>query len=112
MATTYIQSGDVLTFVAPAGGVTSGVPVFIAGQFVIPMVTAAAGANFEAMLEGVHKLTKTGSQAWLAGQKVYWDLANSRCDTDPTVGPFIGFSTAAVDSAAGSTSATVRPYAG
>jgi predicted RecA/RadA family phage recombinase len=107
MARTYQQPGDVVTCIAPTGGVTSGVPVFIGQRFVIPQTTAAAGAQFEGMVEGVHALTKTDSQAWAEGQKIYWDVANAKCDVSPLVGPFIGFATEAVASTAGLTTGKV-----
>lgn len=107
MATTYVQPGDVLTFTAPTGGVTSGTPLFINGLFVIPQTTALAGVAFEGMIVGVHKLTKTDSQAWLEGQEIFWDLANSCATDDVTAGPSIGFAAAAVAVTAGLTTGYV-----
>lgn len=116
MATTYVQPGEILTFTAPTGGVTSGVPVFINGRFVIPMTTALAGVAFEGMVKGVHALTKTDSQAWLEGQEIFWDLANSCATDDVAAGPSIGYAAAAVAVTAGLTTGYVdlsgRPAAG
>jgi predicted RecA/RadA family phage recombinase len=107
MATTYQQPGDCLTFTAPTGGVTSGTPIVIGGRFVIPTTTAAAGATFEGMLVGVHRLPKTGSQPWSEGQKIYWDAANTRSDSDPTLGIFIGHAASSVGSGSGETTGAV-----
>lgn len=84
MATNYVQPGDTLTFPAPAGGVTSGVGVLIGKVFVVALNTAAAGVNFDGAAEGVFDLAKTSAQAWTAGDKIYWDDANQRCDNAPS----------------------------
>jgi predicted RecA/RadA family phage recombinase len=107
MSTTYRQPGDVLPFTAPTGGVTTGVPLFIGARFVIPMVTAVAAATFEGMVTGVHAYTKTASQAWAEGQKIYWDVANAKFDSSPLVGPFVGFAAKAVGSGSGETTGEV-----
>lgn len=116
MARTYVQPGDVLTLTAPTGGVTAGTPVFVNGLFVIPQETVAQTLPFDGYVTGVHALTKTDSQAWLEGQSIFWDLANSCATDDPTAGPFIGFAAAAVAVTAGLTTGYVslagRPATG
>lgn len=108
MSRTFVQPGDVLTFTAPTGGVTAGTPVLIGGQFVIPLTSAVATAAFEGMVTGVHRTTKTASQGWALGQRVFWDLANARADSDPNVGPFIGVAAVAVGTGAGETTGQVK----
>jgi predicted RecA/RadA family phage recombinase len=56
MAKNYVQDGEVLTLVAPAGGVNSGVPVAIGQLVVVPIVDAAAGALFGGRTGGVWKV--------------------------------------------------------
>lgn len=104
---TFIQEGDCLTLTAPTGGVVSGQGYLIGAVFVVATVTAAAGAKFAGCVMGVFELPKTGSQAWAEGQKIYWDNANARADSDSSVGPFIGCATAAVANGAGDTTGTV-----
>jgi predicted RecA/RadA family phage recombinase len=94
MATTYRKSGDVITCTAPAGGVTTGVPVLIGSLFGIPETTAAEGAEFELKVVGEHELSKTSAQAWTEGQKIFWNTGTSLCDSDSTTGPLIGVATA------------------
>ena len=101
MSRTYVKPGKTLTFTAPTGGVTSGSPVIIGSAFVIPKTTAVATAEFEGDTEGVHELTKVGSQAWAEGEPVHWDAGNTRATTVASAGPLIGYAAAAVASGAG-----------
>jgi predicted RecA/RadA family phage recombinase len=94
MATTYRKSGEIVTCTAPAGGVTTGVPVMIGSLFGIPQTTAAEGVEFELMVQGEHELTKTSAQAWTEGQKIFWNTGTSKCDSDSTTGPLIGVAVA------------------
>lgn len=100
MATKYIQPGDVLTYTAPSGGVVSGTPVLIGNMLVIPTNDADEGDPFEGKLTGVWSVPKVGSQAWTAGDVVYWDDGNTR------------FTTVANDLRAGSAAADVGNGAG
>lgn len=68
----FVQHGDMLTFVAPYA-VASGAP-FKVGAFVAVAVNAAAnGAVVEGKTEGVFNLPKVSAQAWVVGDKIYWD---------------------------------------
>ena len=69
----YLKSGKVMTFTAPSGGVTSGTPVLIGSLVVVPVASAAAGAQFEGDTEGVFTAPKTAGAAWSEGQVLYWD---------------------------------------
>lgn len=75
MGRTFIKPGDTMTFTAPAGGVTSGVPVLIGNMLVIPETTAAQTLPFEGMVVGVHLLAKATGIAWTEGMLLYWDNA-------------------------------------
>lgn len=98
MATNYIQPGHDLDLTAPSGGVTSGVGVLIGRLFSVAKLTVAAAASFVGGTVGVWSLAKTSAQAWVAGDKIYWDNANKRADNVPTAGfRLIGI---AVDAAA------------
>ncbi|WJN60930.1 capsid cement protein [Pseudomonas sp. SO81] len=56
MAKNYVQDGDSLTLIAPAGGVVSGNPYVIGTLAVVALVTAAAGEPFAARATGVFRL--------------------------------------------------------
>lgn len=86
MSTSYIQPGDVLEFTAPTGGVTSGIPVLIGGIAVIPVDDADAADSFRGHATGVHTLPKTSGETWTQAQPAFWDAANAKVSTDPTVG--------------------------
>jgi predicted RecA/RadA family phage recombinase len=108
MATTYLQPGDTLDLIAPTGGVTTGVPLLIGGFFVIPNTTAAQTLPFTGMVVGVHSYTKTASQAWSAGQAIFWNTSTSKFDSGPSTGPFVGVAVEAVAGGAGDTTGIVK----
>jgi predicted RecA/RadA family phage recombinase len=85
----YIQCGDTLTLVAPYN-VASGAGFLVGAIFAVAARTVLAGNPVEGVREGVFTLPKTAAQAWAPGDKVYWDDANKRCDSDSTVGLLIG----------------------
>ncbi|RWX72584.1 DUF2190 family protein [Mesorhizobium sp. M2A.F.Ca.ET.039.01.1.1] len=72
----FIQPGEILTMVAPAGGVTSGDLVIIGSIFGVATTSAAAGAEFELKTGGVSEFPKTAAQAWAAGDPIYFDNVN------------------------------------
>jgi predicted RecA/RadA family phage recombinase len=81
---TFVQSGDDLTFTAPAGGVTAGTGVKIGDLLVIAETTAAAGETFVGRRTGVVEHAKLAAQAWTEGQQVNWDDTNKRFTTVTT----------------------------
>lgn len=89
-----VSEGKIMTFTAPSGGVTSGKAYLIGKLLVVAAVTAAEGASFAGAAEGVFTLDKTSAQAWTEGQKIYWDAANARCDSDSTLGQLVGVAAA------------------
>lgn len=108
MSTTYVQPGDVMTFTAPAGGVTVDVPVQIGQLVVIPNVTAAVSVSFDGHATGVHSVPKVGSQAWTEGALVYWDDGNGYFTTTAAGNLRAGVAVEAVGSGAGETTGVVR----
>lgn len=104
----FVQPGESLEFTAPAGGVVSGVGVQIGQLLVIATVTAAAGARFNGITEGVITHAKAPSQAWAEGALVYWDVANKRFTTVAAGKLLAGVAVGAVGAGAGETTGTVR----
>lgn len=105
----FIQNGKALDFVAPSGGVTSGVPVKIGGMLVIPLADADQGDKFAGEVEGVFEVTKVGSQAWATGDVVFWDNGNARFTKTDAPGLFrAGVAANVVASGAGDTKGHVR----
>jgi predicted RecA/RadA family phage recombinase len=98
----FVQHGDTLPLVAPYD-IVSGAGFLVGAIFAVATRTTLAGNPVEGDRKGVFTLAKTNAQAWTAGQKIYWDDANKRCDSDGTVGILIGAaaSAAANPSAAG-----------
>lgn len=69
----YVKSGDVLTLIAPTGGVVSGTVYLLGTMLVVATTTAAQTEVFEGRTTGVYDLPKVSAQAWTVGQRVYWD---------------------------------------
>jgi predicted RecA/RadA family phage recombinase len=104
----YIHDGCKITLVAPAGGVTSGVPLLFGSLLVVPQATAAATEKFAAVVEGLVSYTKTASQAWASGDKIYWDIANAKFSNLASVGPHVGTAERVVAGGAGDTTGYVK----
>lgn len=104
----FVQPGESVEFTAPAGGVVSGVGVQIGQFFVIPTVTAAEGARFNGLCEGVITHEKPGTQAWAEGAVVFWDEGAKKITTVSAGNLQIGVATVAVGNGAGETTGTVR----
>lgn len=109
----FKKPGDVITLIAPSGGVVAGTAYLIGGLLVVATATVAQTLPFEGLVEGVVALPKVGSQAWTQGQKVYWNNAavgggGQVCTSVATAGQLIGVAAAAVGSGAGETTGTVR----
>jgi len=81
---TYIQSGEVVEFTAPSGGVVAGTAYLIGSLLVVATVTAAEAAKFDGLVTGVVTHAKVSAQAWTEGAKLYWD--NSAKDFTTTAG--------------------------
>lgn len=104
----YINKGERMTFTAPAGGVVSGVPVLIGSLLVVPIATVAAGSKFAGQTVGYVSYTKTGTQAWTEGQKIYWDNTNKVFTNVVGSNILVGVAGEAVGAGAGETLGKVR----
>ena len=105
---TFVQPGESVEFTAPSGGVVSGVGVQIGQFFVIATVTAAEGARFNGLCEGVVTHAKPGSQAWAEGAAIFWDEGAKLMTTVSAGNLQIGVAAAAVGSGVSETTGTVR----
>lgn len=102
---TYKQPGNILTFTAPSGGVSSGDGVQIGQVFVVAAQDADEATEFEGMRFGVHALPKATGVAWTEGKLLYWDSGNSNVSTVASGKLLIG--AAAAPAASGDTSGDV-----
>jgi predicted RecA/RadA family phage recombinase len=103
----YVQPGNTITLTAPAD-VASGDGLLVGSIFGVASGAAASGDPIEVALVGVFDLAKVGSQAWTAGDKVYWDNTAKPATKTATSNTLIGVATEAVDGGAGSTTGRVR----
>jgi predicted RecA/RadA family phage recombinase len=68
---TFIQHGDCLTVLAPAGGTTSGELYKVGAIVGVAATTELVGAPVVLKLDGVFGLTKTSAQAWAVGDLLF-----------------------------------------
>lgn len=108
MSTKQVSEGKVLTLTAPEGGVTAGQVVKIGNAIGIVQETAAQDAAVAVAVQGVHSVTKVGSQAWSEGDAVFWDDGNSRFTKTVADGLILaGVAVEAVGNGAGATTGKV-----
>ncbi|MCF1711036.1 DUF2190 family protein [Tabrizicola sp. J26] len=103
----YVQPGNTITLTAPYA-VTSGDGLLVGSIFGVAAGTAAIGEAVEAALTGVYDLKKVASQAWAAGDKVYWDNTAKEATRTTTSNTLIGVAVVAVAGGAGDTIGRVR----
>ena len=103
----YVQPGNTITLTAPYA-VTSGDGLLVGSIFGVAAGTAALGEAVETALVGVYELKKVASQAWAAGDKVYWDNTAKEATKTTTSNTLIGAAVAAVAGGAGDTIGRVR----
>ena len=99
MATNYVQRGAHVTLTAPSGGVVSSSPYLIGDLFVVALITADAGDEFEGATCGVYELPKA-AVAVTEGAAVYFDSSNDDITTTDTGNKFIGHALEGVASGA------------
>ena len=103
----YVQPGNTITLTAPYA-VASGDGLLVGAIFGVAAGTAALGETVEAALTGVYDLKKVASQAWAAGDKVYWDNTAREATKTTTSNTLIGVATEAVAGGAGDVVGRVR----
>lgn len=89
METMKQDDTEIVSLVAPSGGVTVDVPLLIGSMVVVPITTVAEGVEFAARTRGVFKFPKTASLALTIGHWVVWDVSAGKVDLLPdAVGDF------------------------
>lgn len=104
----YRGPGKVVTFTAPSGGVVSGAPYLIGSLVVVAQATVAEGLPFAGLIQGEVSYTKTGSQAWTEGVKIYLDVSPREFTTSSGGNTLCGVAVEAVGAGAGETTGKVR----
>lgn len=85
---TFIQPGDIIDLVAPAGGFTSGVITRVGAFVGVPQCTVAAGVVGAVKITGVFELQKVQAQAWTQGQLIYLNAAGTMLTNVSATGVF------------------------
>jgi predicted RecA/RadA family phage recombinase len=91
----YVQPGNIITLTAPYA-VTSGDGLLVGSIFGVASGTVALGDPVETAVEGVYDPKKVASQAWAAGDKIYWDNTARQTTKTLTANTLIGVATEAV----------------
>ena len=91
----YVQPGNIITLTAPYA-VASGEGLLVGAILGVASGTAALGEAVETAVEGVYDLKKVASQAWAAGDKIYWDNTAKNTTKTLTSNTLIGVATEAV----------------
>ncbi len=105
MAKNLVQDGNILTFVAPSGGVVSGTGYLIGATFVVANATVAEGGLFAGSLTGVWSLPKAATITPAPGALLYWDNTAKNVTTTASGNTLIGRH--AASAAAGASDATI-----
>ena len=91
----YVQPGNTITLTAPYA-VASGDGLLVGSIFGVAAGSAILGDPVETAVEGVYDLKKVASQAWAAGDKIYWDNTAKNTTKTLTSNTLIGVATEAV----------------
>lgn len=90
----FVQPGESLDLIAPSGGVVSGLGYLIGGFFVVAAATVAEGETFSGARTGVFDLAATthaSTQAFAAGDRVFWNDTTKKVTATATGNQAIGF---------------------
>ncbi|MBL4833648.1 MAG: DUF2190 family protein [Pseudomonas sp.] len=85
----YVQDGDIVTVIAPSGGVKSGDLVRVGHILGVAITDAAEGDEVELKTTGVHDLPKTSAQAWAVGAPIYSIAASNLLTNVPGTGNYL-----------------------
>ena len=91
----YVQPGKTITLTAPYA-VASGDGLLVGSVFGVAAGTAALSEAVETAVEGIYDLKKVASQAWAAGDRIYWDNTAKQTTKTLTANTLIGVATEAV----------------
>jgi predicted RecA/RadA family phage recombinase len=93
----YVQDGNVLTEIAPSGGVISGTAYKIGSVVAVSLETALEGAAFESVRCGVFSLAVTAADTPAVNAKAYFKSDNT-ITTVATANTLVGVFRSAKDS--------------
>jgi len=103
---TFIQPGNIITVVAPVGGIAASQGLLIGGLFGIVTSSAQQGDDVEIAVTGVYDMPKASATVIAQGDQVAWD-ATAKEIVLPGVGFYpIGVATKAAGN--GMTTVSVR----
>ena len=97
----FSEENEVVTLTAPSGGVVAGRPYLIGSLVGVALISAAEGAQFTALIRGLVSYTKTASQAWTEGLKIYLDVSPREFTSSAGGNTLCGVAAIAVGSGAG-----------
>ncbi len=104
---TYVQPGNTVTLAAPHA-VTSGDGMLVGAIFGVATHDAAQSEPTETLLVGVVDLNKVGAEAWVVGDRIYWDNTNRQTTKVATDNTLIGIAMSDVGNGADEVAGRVR----
>ena len=84
MAQSYIQPGEVIDYIVPSAGVTSGQLVLASSLVGVALGTGVEDDVVSLGIKGVFEVTKVAGNAWVLGQAIYHDGTSSATGTVST----------------------------
>ena len=87
---TFAESGGVLKFTAPSGGVVSGSAYKIGSLVVIATETVAQTLPFIGVPVGIVDLPKVAEEGWTEGLKLYWDTSPANLTKEASGNTLVG----------------------
>lgn len=94
MAKNFVQNGDIVDIVAPAGGTTSGVGILVGQLFGVALTTTPTGSKVAIGVTGVYEIAKTSALAISTGDPLYWDDTNKVVNKTTTAQQKVGIAVA------------------
>lgn len=112
MSNTQVQRGEVIDFVT-TGAVAVGAVIKASHTLGVALKSAAgSGETIPLAVEGVFTVPKVSGNAWVAGEKVIWDVsagpAFSNSATVAATGDVLGGAVAVAAAASGDTTGVVK----
>jgi len=87
---TFVESGGVLEFTAPTGGVVAGSAYLIGSLVVVATETVAQTLPFIGIPMGVVDLPKVAEEGWTEGLKLYWDTSPANLTLESSGNTLVG----------------------
>ena len=87
----YVAPGEVVSLLAPSGGVTAGSGYKIGQIFGVATITGLVGETVPFLTEGIVSLPKVSNEPWAAGALIHFMPTSGLMTSVSTAGMLIGW---------------------